>query len=343
MRFADAGHQLFLVGGSVRDLMLGRPSPDLDFATSAHPDQTTRILRGWAERRYLVGVRFGTVGAMKDGERLEITTFRQEVYSEEHRKPTVTFGDDVETDLSRRDFTINAMAVRLPDGGFVDPHGGVTTPRRASVLDTPLEPEVSFGDDPLRMLRAARFVSQLGRRAGSARGRGDRRDARAHADRLGRAHRRASSRSCSSATRVAAGLALLVDTRLADASCPSSRRSSWSRTRCTITRTCCATPTRWWRAPSATAGAAARGAAARRRQARHPPDHARGRAVPPPRGGRRADGREASAGVAIPEPRRRRRAHARRDAPAVPRVRRRVDATPRCAATCATPDRCSTS
>ena len=160
VRFVDAGHELFLVGGSVRDLVLGRPSPDLDFTTSAHPDETTRILRGWAERRYLVGVKFGTVGALRDGERLEITTFRQEVYAPEHRKPTVTFGDDVETDLSRRDFTINAMAVRLPDGSLVDPYGGVRH-LAAKVLDTPLEPELSFGDDPLRMLRAARFVSQL--------------------------------------------------------------------------------------------------------------------------------------------------------------------------------------
>jgi poly(A) polymerase len=160
VRFAEAGHELHLVGGSVRDLLLHRASPDLDFATSAHPDETTRVLRGWAEQRYLVGVRFGTVGAMKDGHRLEITTFRQEVYAHEHRKPTVTFGDDIETDLSRRDFTINAMAVQLPDGAFVDPHGGVRH-LAARVLDTPLEPEISFGDDPLRMLRAARFVSQL--------------------------------------------------------------------------------------------------------------------------------------------------------------------------------------
>jgi poly(A) polymerase len=159
-RFVEAGHELHLVGGSVRDLLLHRASPDLDFATSAHPDETTRVLRGWAEQRYLVGVRFGTVGAMKDGHRLEITTFRQEVYAHEHRKPTVTFGDDIETDLSRRDFTINAMAVQLPDGAFVDPHGGVRH-LAARVLDTPLEPEISFGDDPLRMLRAARFVSQL--------------------------------------------------------------------------------------------------------------------------------------------------------------------------------------
>lgn len=159
-RFAEAGHELYLVGGSVRDLLLHRPSRDLDFATSAHPDETTRVLQGWAERRYLVGVTFGTVGALKDGERLEITTFRHEVYAHEHRKPTVTFGDDIDTDLSRRDFTINAMAVRLPGGDLVDPYGGVRH-LGAKLLDTPLEPEVSFDDDPLRMVRAARFVSQL--------------------------------------------------------------------------------------------------------------------------------------------------------------------------------------
>ena len=161
LRFADAGHELFLVGGSVRDMMLGRSGGDLDFATSAHPEQTTRVLQGWAERRYLVGVKFGTVGALKDGQLVEITTFRHEVYAEEHRKPAVTFGDDIGTDLSRRDFTINAMAVGLPDGGLIDPHGGVRH-LAARVLDTPLEPEVSFTDDPLRMVRAARFVAQLG-------------------------------------------------------------------------------------------------------------------------------------------------------------------------------------
>jgi poly(A) polymerase len=159
-RFAEAGHELYMVGGSVRDMVLGRPSPDLDFTTEAHPDETIRVLRGWSAQRYLVGARFGTVGALKDGRRLEITTFREEVYAPEHRKPTVTFGHDLETDLSRRDFTINAMAVRLPDGGLVDPYGGVRH-LAARVLDTPLEPEVSFTDDPLRMLRAARFVSQL--------------------------------------------------------------------------------------------------------------------------------------------------------------------------------------
>ena len=160
-RFADAGHELYLVGGSVRDLMLGRPIPDLDFCTSAHPTETTKVLQGWADRRYLVGVKFGTVGALKDEERIEITTYRKEVYAEEHRKPAVTFGDDVLVDLSRRDFTMNAMAVRVPDGGFVDPYGGVKA-LAARLLDTPLDPEISFSDDPLRMIRAARFVSQLG-------------------------------------------------------------------------------------------------------------------------------------------------------------------------------------
>jgi poly(A) polymerase len=161
-RFADAGHELYLVGGSVRDMLQHKPlRSDLDFATSAHPTETTRVLRDWADRKYLVGVKFGTVGALKDDLRIEITTFRKEVYAEEHRKPAVTFGDDILVDLSRRDFTVNAMAVRLPDGEFVDPYGGVKA-LSAGILDTPLDPETSFSDDPLRMIRAARFVAQLG-------------------------------------------------------------------------------------------------------------------------------------------------------------------------------------
>jgi poly(A) polymerase len=160
-RFADAGHELSLVGGSVRDLVLGRPSDDLDFATDATPAETTKVLRGWADRQYLVGVAFGTVGALKDGLRLEITTYREEIYASEHRKPAVTFGKDLRTDLSRRDFTVNAMATTLPEGMLVDPFGGVRH-LVARVLDTPLDPGVAFGDDPLRMLRAARFVAQLG-------------------------------------------------------------------------------------------------------------------------------------------------------------------------------------
>jgi poly(A) polymerase len=162
-RFRAAGHELYLVGGFVRDAVMGRTGrgDDLDFATSAAPHETTKILRGWADRPpYLVGVRFGTVGARKHGRLLEITTFREETYAEEHRKPAVTFARDIETDLARRDFRINAMALRLPEGTFVDPFGGVRD-LAALRLDTPLKPEVAFSDDPLRMLRAARFVSQL--------------------------------------------------------------------------------------------------------------------------------------------------------------------------------------
>ena len=161
-RFQSAGHELYLVGGAVRDLVLGRLTPgvDADFATDASPAETSRLLRGWAEALYLVGAKFGTVGARRHGNVLEITTFREERYPEDERKPAVTFAKDIQTDLSRRDFTINAMAVRLPDGEFVDPYEGVKD-LAAKVLDTPLDPEVAFSDDPLRMLRAARFVSQL--------------------------------------------------------------------------------------------------------------------------------------------------------------------------------------
>ena len=161
-RFQAAGHELYLVGGVVRDLVAGRlaPDTDTDFATDASPAETSRLLRGWAEAQYLVGVRFGTVGARRHGRVLEITTFREERYPEDERKPAVTFAKDIQTDLSRRDFTINAMAVRLPDGEFVDPFQGVKD-LAAKRLDTPLDPEIAFSDDPLRMLRAARFVSQL--------------------------------------------------------------------------------------------------------------------------------------------------------------------------------------
>jgi poly(A) polymerase len=160
-RFRAAGYELYLVGGAVRDLLLDRPARgELDFATDAMPQETLRVIQGWAERRYLKGIEFGTVGAVKDGRDLEITTFRQEIYPADDRHPQVTFATELEVDLSRRDFTVNAMAVRLPEREFVDPFGGVRD-LAAKRLDTPLEPEVAFGDDPLRMLRAARFASQL--------------------------------------------------------------------------------------------------------------------------------------------------------------------------------------
>ena len=162
-RFRAAGHELYLVGGAVRDRFL-RPEvepAELDLATDATPQQTVAALQGWADSRYVQGARFGTVGARK-GERVyEITTFREEVYPHDERKPVVTFGKDILTDLSRRDFTMNAMAVRLPEGEFLDPYGGVKA-LAARVIDTPLEPDVAFSDDPLRMLRAARFASTLG-------------------------------------------------------------------------------------------------------------------------------------------------------------------------------------
>jgi poly(A) polymerase len=163
-RFQAADRELYLVGGVVRDMITGRAaadSPDTDFATDATPAETSQILRGWADALYLVGARFGTVGARRHGRLVEITTFREERYPEDERKPSVTFAKDIRTDLSRRDFTINAMAVRLPDGEFVDPFEGVKD-LGVKRLDTPLDPELAFTDDPLRMLRAARFVSQLG-------------------------------------------------------------------------------------------------------------------------------------------------------------------------------------
>jgi poly(A) polymerase len=162
-RFQAAGNELYLVGGVVRDLVIGRLTPvtNFDFATDASPAETSRLLRGWAEAQYLVGVRFGTVGARRHGTLVEITTFREERYPEDERKPAVSFAKDIQTDLSRRDFTINAMAVRLPDGEFIDPFEGVKD-LAAKRLDTPLDPEIAFSDDPLRMLRAARFVSQFG-------------------------------------------------------------------------------------------------------------------------------------------------------------------------------------
>jgi poly(A) polymerase len=163
-RFRAAGFQLYLVGGAVRDVLLQRVVGDnLDFATDAEPEQTLMVLRGWGDRRYLQGIRWGTVGARAGDHLIEITTFRKELYREDDRHPTVTFSDRLEVDLSRRDFTVNAMAVRVPEGEFIDPFGGVRD-LAAKVLDTPLEPDVSFSDDPLRMLRAARFVASLGLR-----------------------------------------------------------------------------------------------------------------------------------------------------------------------------------
>ena len=160
-RFARAGHELALVGGSVRDALLGRLSADLDFATSARPDEVLKIARSWADSQWDTGIAFGTVGLLKDGHRLEITTYRFEAYDPSSRKPEVTYGDSLLEDLRRRDFTVNAMAVGVPDHVFSDPFGG-TRDLLAKVLRTPGTPEDSFNDDPLRMMRAARFAAELG-------------------------------------------------------------------------------------------------------------------------------------------------------------------------------------
>lgn len=163
--FGDAGHSLYLVGGSVRDALLDRESPDFDFATDARPDEIRSIVGEWSDDLYLAGQRFGTIGAIKSGHVYEITTFRSELYERDSRKPIVTFSDTIEEDLARRDFTVNAMAIKLPSSTespeMVDPWGGLSD-LAAQVLRCPLDPDVSFGDDPLRMLRLFRFVATLG-------------------------------------------------------------------------------------------------------------------------------------------------------------------------------------
>ncbi len=160
-RFAAAGHDLALVGGPVRDAFLGRVATDLDFTTSARPDDTEKVLAAWGSTTWDMGREFGTIGARRGDTVVEVTTFRADAYDRQTRKPVVAFGDTLADDLVRRDFTVNAMALRLPDLAFVDPYGGLVD-LEGGLLRTPSPPEVSFGDDPLRMMRAARFVAQLG-------------------------------------------------------------------------------------------------------------------------------------------------------------------------------------
>ncbi|WP_026647627.1 CCA tRNA nucleotidyltransferase [Bifidobacterium minimum] len=165
--FATRGYELSLVGGPVRDLLLHRPSHDLDFCTSAHPEDFEGILRQWGHDGFWdMGRKFGTLGAMRrrpDGTevKVEVTTYRSDAYESDSRKPEVTYGRSLEGDLSRRDFTVNAMALRVPDLTFVDPFHGASDLANG-VLRTPIDPRRSFDDDPLRMMRAVRFVAQLG-------------------------------------------------------------------------------------------------------------------------------------------------------------------------------------
>jgi len=166
--FSGAGHELYLVGGTVRDALLDRLGDDLDFTTSARPDETERLLRRFAPAVWDIGKAFGTIGAAKtlDGTeyKIEITTFRADTYQADSRKPAVDFGDNIDGDLRRRDFTVNAMAIDVtnPSGTpiFVDPYHGLDD-LADHLLRTPAPPEVSFSDDPLRMMRACRFASQL--------------------------------------------------------------------------------------------------------------------------------------------------------------------------------------
>ena len=166
-RFESAGHRLYLVGGIVRDLVLGRPlATDIDLTTDARPGTTVELVRGWADAVWDQGARFGTVGIKRGDATFEITTHRADVYVPDSRKPSVSFADQIEADLERRDFTVNAMALRVTGAAgdepeLIDPLGGVAD-LAAGVLRTPLAPEESFSDDPLRMLRAARFIAGYG-------------------------------------------------------------------------------------------------------------------------------------------------------------------------------------
>jgi poly(A) polymerase len=166
-RFRSGGYTLYLVGGSVRDAIFADSGPaaadaerDLDFTTDARPEAIEALVTGWADSVWTQGKRFGTIGLLRNGQKYEITTHRAEAYRPDSRKPEVAFGDTVEDDLARRDFTVNAMALRLPELEIVDPFDGLGD-LSAHRLRTPLDPEVSFADDPLRMLRAARFVAKL--------------------------------------------------------------------------------------------------------------------------------------------------------------------------------------
>ena len=214
-RVDAAGPELYLVGGTVRDTLLhGRADGDLDLATTARPSETERLLRGWVDKLWLTGARFGTVSATKGDDTFEVTTLRSDRYDPGSRHPQVSFGDDIETDLSRRDFTCNAMAVDLRRRVFVDPFGGLADLRHR-VLRTPLAAETSFGDDPLRMVRLARFAAVLDARVDDE----ARRAATAMAAELATISRERIRDELSKlilTPAVARGLDLLCDTGLAD-------------------------------------------------------------------------------------------------------------------------------
>jgi poly(A) polymerase len=213
-RFGVAGHELHLVGGSVRDALLGELGDDLDFCTDAAPEQTLAVVQGWADAIWETGREFGTIGVQKNGLRLEITTFRAEAYDGVSRNPVVVYGKSLLDDLERRDFTINAMAVSVPEHAFTDPYGGLAD-LAARVIRTPAAPSLSFGDDPLRMLRAARFAAKL-RFTVDDSVVSAMRDMAADLDRITAERIRDEFTKLMTAADPIAGLRLLVDTGLAD-------------------------------------------------------------------------------------------------------------------------------
>ena len=257
-RFRSGGHTLYLVGGSVRDAILADSGStaadagrDLDFTTDARPDAIEALVTGWADAVWTQGKRFGTIGCLRGDQKYEITTHRAEAYRPDSRKPEVAFGDKVEDDLARRDFTINAMALRLPELELIDPFDGLVD-LSAHRLRTPLDPEVSFADDPLRMLRAARFVARLesGADPGTGRGRAGRPSPPLH--RLGGADpgRAGQYRHGAGARRWRCGS--WCAPAWPTSSFPNSPASPSSRTRSTGTRTCSPTPWPWWTRPAPT-------------------------------------------------------------------------------------------
>ena len=314
--FRAAGHELHLVGGSVRDALMGRPQDDLDFTTDARPERILELVRAeqlGSEGVWTTGIEFGTVGVQVDGQRCEITTFRADRYDRVSRNPEVAFGTSLVDDLVRRDFTMNAMALSVTgDRTFTDPFGGLADLARG-VLRTPAAPEESFADDPLRMLRAARFVSQLqvavaddvaatmtamARRAGPHHRRAG----------AGRADQAAARRRSARRPRVAGRRPAWPTS-----SCPSCRRWRWRPTSTASTRTSTPTPCRCSirRSRSEEPGEPDlvlrwAAAAARHRQAGDP--SLRGRRagqLSPPRGGRRPDGPGPAEGAEVPEGRHR--------------------------------------
>ena len=238
--FADAGHELHLVGGSVRDALLGQLGHDLDFTTSARPDAVEALLRRFSPAVWTIGKEFGTIGCRVDDDGvawvIEVTTYRSDAYAGTSRKPVVAFGDTLDGDLVRRDFTINAMALSLPDKTFHDPYGGLTDLARG-VIRTPAAPEISFSDDPLRMMRAARFAAQLDFEVAPEVVAGDDRDGGPDRDHLRRAGPRRADPAAAGRPGPAAGWTCWSAPGWPTGCCPSCRRCGWSATSTTGTRT----------------------------------------------------------------------------------------------------------